>query len=96
MALASPWGSLLDWRPQRMILPPTGVGPIAGSGLAPYFWKRKKSLVGCVLRTASAGVCGRNISPPSALMRPRRCRWQSLVQSLPFLVLEDGVQVWRN
>ena len=66
MALASPWGSPLDWRPWRMILPPTGVGPIAGSALAPYFRKRKKSLVRCALRTASDGVCGRNISPPSA------------------------------
>ena len=41
MALGSPWGSLLDWRPKRMILPPAGVDPIAGSGLAPYFQKRK-------------------------------------------------------
>ena len=66
MALASPWGSPLDWRPWRMILPPTGVDPIAGSGLAPYFRKRRKSLVRCALGTASDGVCGRNISPPSA------------------------------
>ena len=49
-----------------MILPPTGADPIAGSGLAPYFQKRKKSLVRCALRTASDGVCGRNISLPSA------------------------------
>ena len=49
-----------------MILPPTGVDPIAGSGLAPYFRKRKKSLVRCALRTASDGVCGRNILPLSA------------------------------
>ena len=66
MALASPWGGPLDWRPQRMILPPTGVDPIAGSGLTPYFRKRRKSLVRCALGTASDGVCGRNISLPSA------------------------------
>ena len=49
-----------------MILPPTGVDPIAGSGIAPYFRKRKKSLVRCALRTASDWVYGRTISPPSA------------------------------
>ena len=66
MALASPWGSPLDWRPWRMILPPTGVDPIDGSGLATNFRKGKKSLVRCALRTALDGVCGRNISLPSA------------------------------
>ena len=42
MALASPWGSPPDWRPWRMILPPTVADPIAGSGLTLYFRKRKK------------------------------------------------------
>ena len=49
-----------------MILPPTGVDPIAGSGLTPYLRKRREWLVRCALRTALDGVCGRNISLPSA------------------------------
>ena len=30
MALASPWGSLLDWRPKRMILPLPESTPLLG------------------------------------------------------------------
>ena len=47
MALASPWGGPLDWRPWHMILPSTGVDPIAGRGLAPYFRKRRLTDISC-------------------------------------------------